>query len=376
MRILILRLNTSNFGKIGTYNVQEVGLAKALINRGHSVEVIFLNKKTNKIVEDKEYNFVHYLPHLSFGIHGIFKVSSLGLFNPEMIIMWSDNQLWAKNVIKWSKKHNVPVVQYFGGVLSDNPKFLHQFYTKLILWRNRRSYSYSINVAKTKRVENELVKHRINSSGVISIGIDMTLMSEKKAIDYKERKKLGFEAEDKIILFVGRMDTEKKPFFACDVLKELVKEDSSFKMIMIGDGKLSDQIDLYIKENDLANNVFHIRRVPYTSIYKYMVSSNCFINMSEIEIFGMAILEAMYYGLPVVVHSAPGPNDFVIDSFNGHILDNYSVSDWCQRILATIKNRGDISKNAIETILNIYNWDVIANKFMDFGECKNFNNQR
>ena len=365
MRILIIRLNTSNFGKIGTYNVQEVGLANALIKRGHKADVVFLHKDTNKVIDDENYNFVHYLPHVSFGIHGIFKVRLLEQYRPDRIIMWSDNQLWAKNVIRWSKKHSIPVIQYFGGVLSDNPKFLHQLYTKLILLRNKKSYRYSLNIAKTSRVENEMKKHGIKSFGKISIGVDTTLLSNEKAIDYEERNELGFSKTDKIILFIGRMDTEKKPFFACEVLKALAEIDSSYKMIMIGDGRYSEQIDNYIKEEHLEKIITHIHKVPYKSIHKYMVISDCFVNYSEIEIFGMAILEAMYYGLPVVVHSAPGPNDYIDDCENGYIVNSYNVNDWCDKIQTAILNKNVVATNGIATILQKYNWDILVNDFLN-----------
>ncbi len=103
MKIVILRLNTGDFGKIGTYNVQEVGIANALIKMGHKVNVLFLHRNTTRIIEDETYNFVYYLPHKTFLMHGIFNTNLLDKFAPERVILVSDNQLWAKNVILWCK---------------------------------------------------------------------------------------------------------------------------------------------------------------------------------------------------------------------------------------------------------------------------------
>lgn len=136
--LVIIRLNVGDFGKIGTYNVQEVGLANALTSLGHAVSVLYLNRDVKRITRDESYDFVFYLPHKSIGLHGIFDVKILESFCPEEIIVFSDNQLWSKNVIYWCKNRKIPCVHYFGAVLSNNNFWINQIYTKLILFRNKR----------------------------------------------------------------------------------------------------------------------------------------------------------------------------------------------------------------------------------------------
>ena len=364
MRIVILRTNTSDFGKVGTYNVQEIGIANALIRKGHEVNVVYLNRDTDKIITDETYDYVYYLPHRTFGLHGIFDVNLLDQFNPERIILFSDNQLWAKNVILWCKKKGIACIQYMGGVLSDNPGWLHQFYTKLILVRNRKSYNYSINVAKTTRVQREMEKHKIPFSKVISIGLDSDLLSSKKSVDYDIRKELGYSNTDKVVLFVGRIIDFKKPFLACNIAKGLFNEDSNFRLILIGKGPLQNDLKDYIDKNGMNKYVKYIERVPYTEIYKYMVASDCLINLSSKEIFGMTILEAMYYGLPVVAHKAPGPNDIISNNIDGILCDTDEVKTWCNLIMDGINRRDELGKKARETVEKRFVWDSIADQFL------------
>ncbi|SDB26638.1 1,2-diacylglycerol 3-alpha-glucosyltransferase [Ruminococcaceae bacterium FB2012] len=364
MRIVIIRTNTGDFGKVGTYNVQEIGLANALMKMGHKVNVLFLHKETNRILSDNTYKFVYYLPHKSIGLHGIFDVRILDRFKPDRIILFSDNQLWAKNVIMWCRKKSIPCIQYMGGVLSDNPGWLHQFYTKLILIRNIKSYHYSINAAKTTRVKNEMIKHKIPFSRVISIGLDAELLSEKKSPDLETKKELHYSPNDKIILFVGRIIDYKKPFLACDIAKKMHKEDSNYKLILIGKGPLQKQLKDYIRENKMNSFIEYIERVPYEEMYKYMVASDCLINLSSKEIFGMTILEAMYYGLPVVAHKAPGPNDVIDNGKNGILCNTDDVNIWCALIEKGIKRKDFLGNNARQTIKQEYLWDSIANEFV------------
>lgn len=364
MKIVILRTNTSDFGKVGTYNVQEIGLANALMRKGHEVDVLYLNRDTDKIITDEKYDYVYYLPHKTFGLHGIFDVKLLEKFKPDKVILFSDNQLWAKNVILWCKKRSIPCIQYMGDVLSDNPGWLHQFYTKLILRRNIGSYHYSKNVAKTTKVQKEMESLNVPFTKVINIGLDKDLLHESKSPDNKVRSELGYDKDDNILLFIGRIVDYKKPFMACDIVKQLNKGENKFKLIMIGKGALQDQLEEYIKENHLEKIVRYIERVPYSEIYKYMVASDCLINLSSIEIFGMTILEAMYYALPVIAHTAPGPNDIIDNKDTGILCDSDDIEVWCDLIREALAQREEYGQRARAAIESRFLWDSIADEFL------------
>ena len=364
VRIVIIRLNSGDFGKIGTYNVQEIGLANALMKYGHEVDVLFTHKECSGIEKDGQYDFVYYLPHKSIGLHGIIDTELLSQFAPEKIILFSDNQLWAKNVIEWAGNHKVPVIHYFGNVLSDNPNWLHQLYTKLILMRNRRSYDHSINVAKTNKVKEEMEQLGVPCRGVIHVGLDDTILQKKTRPDLEIRHQFGYEDDETVILFVGRLVDYKKPLFACDILKEYMSGNRKAKLVVIGKGPLENELMNYIRECGLDSSVVYVGRVGYEQMYKYFVSSDCLINLSAQEIFGMTILEAMYYGLPVIAHTAPGPNDIIDDGMNGYLCESEDVREWCRLIEEAVNDPDRIGAEARLKIESSFLWDSIAKEFM------------
>lgn len=365
MNIIIIRPNTSDFGKVGTYNVQEIGLANALSRKGYSVSVLFLHRLVFHIEKDEMYDFVYYLPHVKIGLHGIFYTQVLKKFNPGKIIIFSDNQFWSKNIIKWAKKYNIPCINYFGAVLSDNKKWLHQFYTKLILFRNFNSYKYSLNIAKTEKVRKEMFINNIQCNKVIPIGLDSDLLYKnvKKDVSIKIGN-IGFNESDKIILFVGRLVPYKNPILACKILENLLLEDSHYKLIIIGKGEMKETLLNYIKEKNLSNCIYYIEKVEYSEMHKYMMSSNCLINLSDKEIFGMTILEAMFYMVPVIAHVAPGPNDIIINGYNGYLLNTEDINIWSKTIKKAISQNLNLSINAKNTILEKYTWDSIVSQFL------------
>jgi len=364
MEITILRTNTGNFGQIGSYNVQEVGLANALNKLGHKTSVIYLNKHVHNIEVDPIYSFVYYLPHKTFLMHGIFDVNYLNNFTPNVIIYFSDNQLWAKNVIYWCNKNNVKCVHYMGGVLSDNPHWLNQLYTKLILWRNKKAYNYSINVAKTEDAHKKMLNNNVPFCKTIPVGLDNSILNSSFNLDSKIRHELGFADDEVVLLFVGRLIDYKKPLFACDILNTMLSRGIKAKLVIIGDGRLKNELINYIQSSFLIQNVLFLERIAYNQMYKYMVSCNCFINLSDREIFGMAILEAMYYGLPVVAHVAPGPNTIIQHEETGYLCESYNIDEWYDLIYTAVNNR-EIGANSRRHVEANYMWDAIATRFIE-----------
>lgn len=365
MKIIILRLNVGDFGQIGSYNVQETGLANALIKKGHEVNVVYLNRDVSAIMKDEVYDYVFYLPHLSIGLHGIFNVKMLDNFKAERLILFSDNQFWAKNVIKWCNRNQIVCIHYFGNVLSDNKAWLNQCYTKLILCRNRKTYSHSINIAKTKKVKMEMDSLGVLCSKVINIGLDESLLQDCINPDNQIRNELGFQPDEIVILFVGRLIDYKKPMMACNILMKLIEKGLKCKLVIIGKGRLENELQRYIVMNNLMESVTWITKVPYEEMYKYMVTCDCCINLSAKEIFGMTILEAMYYGAPVVAHKAPGPDEIIEDGISGYLCDFDDIDRWVEKILNAIENRDKISAGGRNRIRKSFMWDIIANGFLE-----------
>jgi len=365
MNIVILRTNTGDFGKIGSYNVQEVGLANSFIKMGHSVSVLFLHKNVLNISKDEFYNFVYYLPHRTFLMHGIFDTNLLEQFHPDLVLHFSDNQLWAKNVIYWCKKRDIKCIQYFGNVLSDNPCWVNQLYTKVILYRNRKSYNYSINIAKTEKVKDELLKHNIPFHKIINVGLDGELLNHNRNRDNKMRVSVGINDDEIVLLFIGRLVDYKKPVLACKILQSLQEKGIKSRLIIIGKGELEDTLNKYIDENKLGKSILWKKNVPYNEIYRYMLSSDVFLNLSPKEIFGMAILEAMYYGLPVVANYAPGPNVIIENQISGYLCDfGDDVDKWANIVLKAYNERFMIASNSHKRIKAKFMWDSLAEEFL------------
>ena len=120
---------------------------------------------------------------------------------------------------------------------------------------------------------------------VINNAIDINKFKYNKDKEMYLRKKMNLDSEKNIIA-VGRITKQKNPFFIVDVVKELVKKDSQYKLLWLGSGDLNGKIEKYIAKNHLENNIILLGSV---------INVDDYYNIGDIF-----ILPSIYEGLPVV----------------------------------------------------------------------------
>ena len=115
MRLGILVTIVSGFGKKGFYHSQEVGLGKALTERGHQVTIY---KCVSKDKPAEHYTIsddldVHYIPVHALGVHGMMRADVLDP-NLDGLLLFSDTQLFLPHIYRYCCRHNIAFVPYIG----------------------------------------------------------------------------------------------------------------------------------------------------------------------------------------------------------------------------------------------------------------------
>ena len=93
---------------------------------------------------------------------------------------------------------------------------------------------------------------------------------------------------------------------------------------------------------------------------------DAFLLPTRYEIFGMVLLEAMYYGLPVFTTYNGGSSTLMTDE-NGVVIENLDSQIWCDKIVEVLENEKRcrlIGNAAHKTIEEQYTWDALADKFI------------
>ena len=369
MNIGIFVPNVGNFGAKGFYNSQEIGLGKELSKKKCKVTIFKLvsNIDTIKTEIINDRCSIKYIPSKRIGVNGI--VSNFSFIDHEKIdkmVCFSDIQIIVKRLYKYCVRNNIEFIPYIGVIESSSVNKIKKFLMKIYKNRNLKIYKSCNKVlAKTPNIIKELENYEVYKSLLSPVGLDFDLVNKNfEKIDLKSlRKELGYSEEDKVILFVGRLEEQKNPLFAIQIMRDILSKDDSFKMVMIGNGTLKDKV-LDEINNGLKEKITFIEKINNNEIWKYYRISNCFINLNKEEIFGMAILESMYYKCPVIAVSAPGPNYIIQNKDVGVLVDSLNKEKITQIILDENNNLEHIKENSNQYIKNYFSWSICAENIL------------
>lgn len=313
MKIGIITLSRTESKQNQFYNAQDMGLAGALRRMGHEVSVYRLTKDTE---QETEADGVRVISRKARG----FGRQSLCRFNfldegLDRLICFSDNQVSYPALYKWCGKHNIILLPYIGVIRSNSPRRLVQALTDTLVERNLKLYRRQRVFGKTPDLLRQLKERGCRDAALAPVCLDPGRLYVKYAETDKRRlrEELGFGEEDKILLFIGRLEPEKEPLDMLEILSRLLRGDSSYRLVLIGRGSLEGELKNRIdRESALKDRVFLLREMPNREIWKYYCISDCFVNLNRHEIYGMSILEALFYDCPVIAWSAPGP-EFILN---------------------------------------------------------------
>ncbi len=136
------------------------------------------------------------------------------------------------------------------------------------------------------------------------------------------------------IISVGNL-VERKGFKL--LINAMTKLDQRFSLTIVGDGPQKEKLRSLVNELKLENKVSFTGSLDRISVLNKLTESDIFVSASKIETFGIAILEALAVGLPVVTYDNGGVRDFMIDSC-GIIVTDYTVEAFVKAINGLLNN--------------------------------------
>ena len=172
------------------------------------------------------------------------------------------------------------------------------------------------------------------------------------------------------ILYVGRLSTEKSLDLLLKACYALRQKGTRFKLLLVGDGPLREQISETISRLKLAEFVQVDGFVPHHRIGEYFEKSAVFVLPSVREGLSSALLEAMSSGCICLVSDIPDNTEIIRDGYNGlifHSKDERDLTKQLQRAISQPLERANvISFNARNTVETRYSVKAVANSLDNF----------
>lgn len=150
-------------------------------------------------------------------------------------------------------------------------------------------------------------------------------------------------SKTKRVISVGRLDRFKNHSAQIIIWKNVVTKHPDWSLHIYGEGQEKRNLEQLIKTLNLQNNVF-LEGVSDTIETAYKQAS-IFIFTSLAEGFGMVLVEAMQFGLPVVSYDIPcGPREIITAGKDGFLIPINDLVKFENAILQLINNV-DLSEN-------------------------------
>lgn len=370
-KIALIRSASSAVSK-SQYNIQEIGMAKRLAELGMEVDVFLISDKDETYHEDipaENKVIVYWLKGLKIpGQQGYYHdlKAILDKNHYDLIQALDDSQITTVLVSLYCKKHHIKFVLW-QGMYENYPetykKIIQTVFDRTLLPILRRNSKYCIT--KTSSAKGYLLNKKFKNITSIPVGIEVSNFATSKEIDY--RISLGIPKKNKIFLYVGKVEDRRKPLFLMDVFSLINKKHKDVTLIYVGQGPMLEETHKYVKDHNIENIVF-IDKIPQNELSSLYKTSNLFILPTRYEIFGMVLLEAMYFGTPVITYTAAGPLDVIENKVDGLLIDNFDAHKWANIIEENIFENDkshEMGIKAQKKIIAKYMWDITGEAYFN-----------
>ena len=209
---------------------------------------------------------------------------------------------------------------------SENESLIANQVNHIVVWSNHEKES----LISLYKVDPEKIS-------IIPPGVDIEKFYPR---DKKQcRKHLNLSLENKIILFVGRLEKLK----GIDILIKVMSiiETSNTQLFIIGGEGNSPEVkrlkDLAVELN-VRENILFLGSIPQDELVYYYGSSDICVLPSYYESFGLAALEASACGKPVVAFKVGGLPSIVLDGKTGYLVNWKCPGPFQEKIEVLLNN--------------------------------------
>lgn len=138
------------------------------------------------------------------------------------------------------------------------------------------------------------------ASGIVRADFKATPVISKEYL----RANLRLGRFSKIILSVARLSFEKEPEFGLRALAPLLKKSPKLGLLFVGDGLARPVLKSLVKALKIQSQVIFAGTQPHQDLPLWYRAADVFIQPSRFETQGLALIEALACGLPVVARDS------------------------------------------------------------------------
>lgn len=169
---------------------------------------------------------------------------------------------------------------------------------------------------------------------VINMGVDTDRF--RPADRGEARARLGLAPGGPLILAVGGLTERKNPLGLLQAFGRVRARRPDARLALVGDGPLAGAVDAGVRRMGVDGAVIRTGALPHAEVGAWVAASDVLAIVSRIEPLGVAALEALAGGRPVVATREGGAREVVPDPGAGRVVDPLDPGAIARALLAVI----------------------------------------
>lgn len=206
-------------------------------------------------------------------------------------------------------------------------------------------------ISPSLKIKNQLQSWDTHSPiEILPTGVDeITTKSEEI---YSFKKRFGIAHTDKVLLFVGRIGTEKNVGLLLDSLPLIIARHPQTKLVMVGDGSHRKELAIRAKELGVEKNIVFTGYIDRQQLGAAYHAADIFTFPSLSDTQGLVLHEAALSGLPIVMIDRE-VSEVMQEGINGFFASNHpdDFAAKINRLLGDEKAVRDMGQASVELAL-------------------------
>ena len=297
---------------------------------------------------------------------------ALDKFGPDVVHVQVSDPI-GLSVVSYARKRGIPVVTTEHNqpeVLTSSfkiPELMKKPFNALLYsyFRNRQSKSDFVTMPTKQAIDNLLREHELGVPvAAISNGVDLTNFRPGKVAP-AIYEKFGISKDKQKVLYVGRIDPEKRVETVIRAFKRARKFVPNTELIIVGDGVDKARLEQMYAGDDAG--IRFLGRVLPPDLYDLYRVGDVFVTASEIETQGIVLIEAAAVGLPLIAVDRGAVKEVCIDGRNGFLCrprDEEQISEAIVKLLGDDKLCKKFSGASLE-IAKEHDFETTLDRFIN-----------
>ncbi len=290
-------------------------------------------------------------------------------FNPEIIHIHNHFSV-GRSCLSIAKKKSIPII----GTNHFMPDNLTEYFPRAIekkissyMWQDFLKVYNQLNYVTAP---SQVAVNMIRGLGltvpaeVISNGIDLGKFSSPK-VNRNIYKKYNIGEDIPTFLFVGRLEKDKNIDLILKALAMALNK-QTIQVIIVGKGKDENKLERLAEKLNLPDRVIFTGRVPDDDLRQFYGLADVYIGSGTAELQGLAVMEAMAGGLPILAVNAVALPELVKDGVNGYLFaaDKNDLADKMLEILADENKLKSMAAQSLR-LIQVHDKENTIKQFMD-----------